>query len=626
MAGVVAFARVPVQLAPQVESTVIAVNTSWPNATPSEIEADIIEQQEDALSDLDNLASMISTARLGSAELRLEFRTGTNIQDALAEVDQKLSQVPFYPDGVSNPEVDGRDPQSIDYIAWVGLSSSDPDFPAATLGDFMDRQLRPRFERIPGISEAGVRGTRDTEVIITVDAAALAARDITWDALVTQLQRNNRNASGGAISDGKRDIRLLSRGRFSDPSQVEDLVLRRDERGIVRLRDVAQVRVGFSEANSFVRIRGVPMPVFNFQLAKGANLLSTMSALQAEFAELNAPGGLLERQATELGMQGELQLIQVYDAAEYVIEAIDMVQSNIFIGSLLAVATLLFFLRSPAAVSIIGVAIPISVVAAVAVLVVLGRTINLISLAGFAFAVGMVVDNAIVVIENIYRHLELGKKRRQAAYDGAREVASAVLASTLTTLVVFLPVLFIQETAGQLFRDIALAIMAAVGISLVVSLTVIPAACALLLHRPHTKQRPADSEDMSAAVAPGVARMVARLVPYLSAKWWRQWPVLVLFAVGTISGIIALRPPLDYLPAGNRNLAFGLVLAPPGYALDQLATVGDRIQEQIRPYWELTDDKFASEEQYRERNGMVAGQQNRSQFLFLVRTRFHRSP
>lgn len=592
LAGLVAFTSVPIQLAPQVDSTVISVRTSWPIATPDEIESDIIQEQEDVLADIDGLTSMISTARTGSAEIRLEFQTGTDINDAVAAVDQKLAQVPFYPDGVNNPEINNQDPQSIDFIAWVGLSSDDPDFEAATLGDFMERILRPRFERIPGVAEVDTRGIRRSEMIVTVDAQALARRGLSWGDLVNVLQANNQDSSGGALIDGKRDIRIRLQGRFQGPADAEQLVIRRGDSGTVRLGDVATVSLGYTEANSFVRIRGVKMPVFNFQLARGANLLGTMERMKAEFRALNAPGGLLERQARLLDMNGELTLVQVYDASLYVNQAIDQVQSNILVGSVLAVLVLLLFLRSWRSIGIIALSIPISVIASVAVLTAMGRSVNLISLAGFAFSIGMVVDNTIVVIENVYRHLEMGKQPRRAARDGAAEVASAVFASTLTTLVVFLPVLLIEETAGQLFRDIALAIMAAVGLSLITSLTVIPAAASRLL-KPSRISR--DQDEHGLHRSRGLPARIGKLTAWLGHSWLRRISVVLFFTLSTVIGIWLLKPPLDYLPSGSRNLVFGMNFAPPGYSLEQLSSVADRIEARMRPFFEATEDKFPAE-------------------------------
>lgn len=199
-------------------------------------------------------------------------------------------------------------------------------------------------------------------------------------------------------------------------------MIRRDTDGLVYLRDVAEVVQTHKEPLEWVRARGHRMPFFNFLLENGGNLLETMAAIQAEVAELNRPGGLLEQQAQILGLNGTLELVQTYDSTTYVTDAIDLVQSNIVAGGALAVLTLLLFLRSLRTIGVIAIAIPISSIVAVVILVALGRSMNIISLAGMAFAVGMVVDNAIVVIENIFRHLQMGKPVKVAAIEGTREV------------------------------------------------------------------------------------------------------------------------------------------------------------------------------------------------------------
>ncbi|MEZ6020158.1 MAG: efflux RND transporter permease subunit [Planctomycetota bacterium] len=481
MAGLMAFLRVPVQMTPEVQSVVVNVETYWENASPEEIETDVIDAQEKVLGNLSGLVSMTSTSRAGAGSLRLEFATGTDIDLAQSAVAQRLEEVPGYPEGVLKPVVEGLDPESRDYMAWVAFACSDPEFDATTLHEFMERRLLPRLERIEGVSEVGMMGTREREVHVVVDPAELARLGITYAELRSAIDRNNDNYSGGKLEDGKNDIRVRAVGRFENIDEVAALVVRRDARGTVQLGDIAEVREGYKELTTWARSRGHFMPFFNFTLEHGANMLQTMDRLKAEFDKLNAPGGLLEQEARRRGINGNLQLVVNFDATEYVNEAVGLVRSNIVVGGGIAILVLLLFLRSLRVVGIIALAIPISVIASIAILVAMGRTVNIISLAGMAFAVGMVVDNAIVVIENIFRHLELGKPIKEASLEGTKEVAGAVVASTLTTLVVFLPILLIQDSAGQLFRDIALAIMASVGLSLIVSVTVIPSAANVLL-------------------------------------------------------------------------------------------------------------------------------------------------
>lgn len=606
LAGAMAITSVPVQMKPEVDSVVIAITTRWESASAEEIESDIIEEQEKVLSNVTGLISMTSNSKAGHGSVRLEFETGTDLDEAKAEVLQKLDEVPGYPETVLQPVVEDIDPESIDFIAWVGFSTTDPEFDGTTLFDFMERKMRPRFNRLEGVSEVGIRGGRYSELQIHVDPQALADRKITWAQLTQAINNSNLNFSGGKLPEGKSDIRIRATGRFESPESVMNTIIRRDEAGPVYIKDIAEVIQTYKEKTDWARSRGNQMPFFNFQLKRGGNLIATMDRIQGEIDLMNAPGGLLEQHAEQLGINGTLELVQVYDATSYVRDAIKLVRSNIIYGGILATLTLLFFLRSFRTIGIIALAIPVSVIAAIVVLVALGRSVNIISLAGMAFAVGMVVDNAIVVIENIFRHLEMGKPARQASLEGATEVAGAVLASTITTMAVFFPILLIQETAGQLFKDIAYAIMAAVALSLLVSLTVIPSAAARFLHRKDAKEADWAEESSNTKQSHGpfgflqhmvhmLPDFVADLVARVNNSWKLRIGVIATFAIGTIVGIKVLMPPLDYLPRGNRNIVFGLLIPPPGYNLSQLDEIGKRVENTIRPYWEASPDKFQVE-------------------------------
>jgi hydrophobic/amphiphilic exporter-1 (mainly G- bacteria), HAE1 family len=606
LAGAMALTSVPVQMKPEVDSVVISISTFWESASAEEIESDVVEEQEKVLSDVGGLVSLTSNSKAGQGVVRLEFETGTDLESAKSEVLQKLDEVPGYPEAVLQPVVEDIDPESVDFIAWVGLSCTDTNFDGTTLFDFMERRMKPRFDRLEGVAQVGIRGGRRSELQIRVDPQALADRGLTWAELNNAIRNANQNFSGGKLEEGKNDIRIRTTGRFESTKSVMDMIIRRDESGPVYMRDVAEVIETYKEKTDWARARGHQMPFFNFLLQRGGNLIGTMDRIRAEIDAMNAPGGLLEQHAQNLGIDGELELVQVYDATTYVRDAIKLVQSNIVYGGILATLTLLFFLKSLRTIGIIALAIPVSVIAAIVVLVALGRSVNIISLAGMAFAVGMVVDNAIVVIENIFRHLEMGKDAKTAAYDGASEVGGAVIASTVTTVAVFFPILLIQETAGQLFKDIAYAIMAAVALSLLVSLTVIPTAAARFLRsrdaaeadweedevKPHRGWGPIGWMQHLVHVLPN---FVANIVAGINRSWLMRIMVIVTFAVGTVLGIRMLMPPLDYLPMGNRNIVFGLLIPPPGYNLEQLTKIGERVEKTIRPAWDAAPDQYKVE-------------------------------
>jgi HAE1 family hydrophobic/amphiphilic exporter-1 len=246
-AGILAVTLVPVRMTPEISSVVVSVTTNWESASAEEVETDIVEEQEKVLSDVNGLVSLISMSASGQGTIRLEFETGTDIKAATAEVLQKLDEVPGYPDGILQPVVEPVDSESVDYIAWAGLASSDPGFQPETLYDLMERRLKPRFERLSGVSQVGVRGAVQSELHIIVDPAALADRGITYAQLRTAIESANANFSAGRLEDGKRDIRVRTTGRFEDPADVENMVIVRDESGPVYLRDIAKVEMAYKE-------------------------------------------------------------------------------------------------------------------------------------------------------------------------------------------------------------------------------------------------------------------------------------------------------------------------------------------------------------------------------------------
>lgn len=610
--GILTFNRVPVQMTPSVDSVVVSIYTFWENASPQEIEAEIVTEQEKVLSDLTSLVSITSSSQTSLAQIRLEFETGTDINRMVTEVAQKLSEVPAYPNGVTEPVVEGVDPMSVDYMAWVGLASTDPDYDNTTLYDLMEKRLRPRLESIEGIAKVGIFGARERELQIRFDPVKLATYGVSYGQLASAVQQSNNNYSGGKLPDGKNDIRIRAVGRYKDIDAVKNTVLRRDSNGPIYLKDVAEVVESYKEMTDWVRSRGVRMPFFSFQLANGANLLEAMTKLKAEIARLNAPDGLLDQYASKVGMNGRLEMVMPMDTSTYVENAIDLVQSNIIFGGILAVLALLLFLRSVRTIGVIAIAIPISMIGTIVVLVTLGRSINIISLAGIAFAVGMVVDNAIVVIENIFRHLEMGKKIRNSCIEGTREVAGAVFASTLTTIAVFLPILMIQDSAGQLFRDISLAIMSAVLISYFVSIIVIPVVGSRMIVPPSHLSQSRDSKlaklsDKISYLSPLIGGLVHKLI----GKTRHAVLVIVGFTSMTIFGTWILLPPMDYLPQGNRDLAFGIMVPPPGYNLEQVLEIGKRIENKLRPNWEISGDRFTAETNLR--GGPAPTQDRRAQ-------------
>ncbi|MCP4247998.1 MAG: efflux RND transporter permease subunit, partial [bacterium] len=560
--GMLSIFQIPIQLTPDVDRPLVTVSTFWEGASPQEIEREIVRVQEEKLKGVRNLKKMTSSSSQGMSEVTLEFYVGTDKDAALQDVSEKLRQVPSYPEDVDEPTIQPTGAEMSNTIAWImfrGASGED----VSDLKDFVEDDIKPILERAEGIASVDVYGGREREVRVTVDPYKLAARSLTLRDLERALRRQNDNISAGTIAQGKRDYTYRTVGQYEQVEDVENTVIAYRNGGPVFVRHVATVENTFKKRFSFVKSVGDYVLALPARKETGSNVMSAMANLKEQIRYCN--DSILS------GQGRSLTLTQVYDETAYITSAIGLVTNNLLVGGALAVVVLIIFLRSASATGIVAFTIPISVISTFLAVAALGRNLNVVMLAGMAFSVGMVVDNAIVVLENIYRHRQLGKTATQAALDGTREVWGAVLASTLTTMAVFLPVVFIEEEAGQLFRDIAIAICCAVGLSLAVATTVIPTLASRTLK---VSRRLADA----GAHTGRVAALVAGAVGAINRSWIARL-MLIVFLVGvSVGGSYYLTPATDYLPSGNRNLVFGFVVTPPGYTIETFKTMAETIE------------------------------------------------
>lgn len=581
--GALALSRIPVQLAPDVRKPIVVVQTVWPGAAPTEVEREIVNPQEDAFRGLEGLEQMTSRSRTGQASVSLEFAVGSDMGDVLLLVSNRLDRVGGYPAEAGQPTLNtsGSDDSP---IAWVMVSAGEGNVrPLPEYGDFLEDEIKERLERIDGISNVNVFGGVSRELQIKINPEELARYNMTIPFVVSRLRSENISVSAGAINEGKRRYIVRADGKLDTVEAIENVILRSEGQGNadilgrVRVSDVANVEFAYKENTAQLRFRGEPALAFNLIREQGANVISTMGEVKSVLLELEA--GPITRE--------NLVLEQVYDETIYIEGAIDLVVQNIWIGGVLAAFVLLIFLRSPRGTFIITLAIPVSIVATFVAMAITGRTLNVISLAGIAFAIGMIVDAAIVVLENIYRLREQGMNRREAAYHGAKQVWGAILVSALTTVMVFIPILVMQLEAGQLFRDIAVAISVSVLLSLVVAVTVIPALSSRLLASGNAKMLRIPVLDHFAA---GFSWLVMKYVK-LTVRF-RLLGLLFVTVIATSAAIAAFTflPKLEYLPEGNRNLVFGLIIPPPGYNLETTKTIAQRIEGVARPLWEAAPE------------------------------------
>lgn len=565
--GITAALRIPVQMIPDLDVRTISVVTAWPGATPQDVEQEILIQQEDYLSTVTGVTRMISSASTGSASIELEFPATVDVNDALIRVINALSQVPAYPENVDEPQVLAASfsQNAFMYYGVYDTSGARQPEDVLKLRDFVDNRVRTRMERVPGVSQVSVSGAPERQIQVKIDLARLSAAGLTLEAVRGALRDRNADISAGDIDEGKRRYLVRTVGRVTDPTRLADTVLRRDGDAVTTLGDVATVELGLYEPRGRSYEDGRPAIRLSVSREVGSNVIEIKQAMELAVVEIN------QRVLAPF----ELELLKTSDDVRYVQASVANVWRNLIIGAFAATFVLLLFLRSAAATAICVIGIPACTIAAFIGLLIFGRTINVISLAGVAFAIGMTLDNAIVVLESIEKKRRAGYEAFEAALRGVREVWTSVLASTMTTVVVFAPVWLIEEEAGQLFSDIAIAISASIIASMLVAISVIPTASV------HLKKLGVGAKKTEQG---NFLRQFTNLIQKLthSRKWALGGVLSVVFVSGSI--LYWLTPPAEYLPEGEEAKIFTFVGAPPGYNLRTMETITGELHQAFLPY------------------------------------------
>ena len=561
--GIAAALRIPVQMIPDLEVRTITVETRWPGATPQDIEKDIIIEQERYLRNVPNLSRMLATATSNSAEIELEFPFGTDVTEALIEVNNALSQVSDYPRNVDEPRIVAASfsANAFMYFRLATLPGNPRELDIRLMQDFVEDRVRPRMESVPGVSEVTVGGGVDRQLQVHLDSEALNQRGLSVIDVRDAIRERNQDVSGGEVTAGKRRYLLRTVGRFENAADLAALVLRRDGDSVIRLSDVAEVSRGNARVRNLDTFNGEPVLGLQVRRQTGSNVIAIKRQMLDEVEAIN----------TELLNPAGLVLALNSDDARYVEASVANVWTNLAIGGVFATLVMFLFLRSAKATLVGVIGIPVCAIAAFLGLTIFGRTINVISLAGVAFAIGMTIDNSIVVLENIERYRRQGLDRFDAAQQGVREVWPAVLASTMTTVLVFLPILFIQQEAGQLYSDVAIAISGAILASMLTATTLVPTLSARLDFGERKEQK-------------------GRFSRLLGGIYWlmdtplRRCAVIAVTLAGSLLIILFLTPPAEYLPEGEEPKTFASMNAPPGYSLQTMEAIATEVQAHFLPH------------------------------------------
>ena len=566
--GVISLFKLPVQLTPDISQPMISISTQWRSAAPEEMEAEIIERQEDVLKGMQGLVSLESSSSQGNGSITLRYRTGINLERSLIDVMNALNQVPSYPPDATEPVISVGGDSTLTAIAWLALKpTAENSRDIASYQDFVEEVVQARLERVSGVSKTNAFGGLSQELRITFNPYKAASLGLNIPELAATLS-NNTDVSGGFNEVGRRKYTLRFSGKYG-VKELQEMVLEWREGKPVLLKDVATIELTLQDRTGVLTLDGEPAIAMNAQAEQGVNVIQVMEGLKEALKELNE--GALKHEG--------LELIQMYDETIYIGRSMSLVKNNLLLGVLLAVSVLWWFLRKFRATLIVAVAIPISIIMTLVVMYATGRTLNIISMAGLAFAVGMVLDAAIVVLENIVRLREKGELPHNASLKGATQVWGALMASTATTVAIFLPIAFLEEVSGQLFADLAITISVAVVASLLIAVTVLPTAARKLLKQVSTND---PHEHWWQQITRGLMKITS--TPVRRYCW--VFGLMLLSAAGSWM----MFPKIDYLPKGNQNQFGAFILPPPGLSYPAARfEISDEANRRLMPY--LTGEK-----------------------------------
>ena len=562
--GVFSLARLPVQLFPDIELPQLNIQASWRAASPREVESEILEPMEEVLQGIPGMQVMEANAFNGGAFINLQFGLETDMQETLMDVIGRLNRLPPLPADADPPVVQlGGGGTANGALTWYFVQKL-PGTPGQ-LTDYARQVtdiIKPRIEAIDGVAGVTILDGAPEQLQIIIDPYRAAELGLPLTDIAASASRST-DTSGGFVDVGRRQYTLRYEGRY-DPEQLRNQVLEWRGGRPVRLGDIAEIRVDRGPRRDMVIQNGNPAMGVRIDRQNGANVLAALTEVKAVMEELR------KGPVNDLG----LDLQQSFDASVFIKRAVNLVASNLVIGILLAIGVLWWFLRNPRGTLLIATAIPVSLLTTFIVLKLTGRSLNVISLAGLAFAVGMVLDAAIVVSENIVRLRDQGESPMRAALSATGQVKGALMASTATTVAIFLPVLFLQDVEGQLFADLALTIAIAVCVSLVVALTILPT-----LGGSWLKSGSGDTHRQEGW------NVLSRWLMKASGSRKKRYLIIASLTATPLLLTWALFPQLDYLPPVKRDAVDAFLQTPPGATWDMKEEeVVNTLVERLDPY------------------------------------------
>lgn len=472
--GAISLTQLPIELLPRVTPPFLYVVTRWPGVSPEDLESQITKPIEDAVATIPGLRSVSSDTNEGMSVVNVELQPGADLNqgalDVLQAVQSAQSSFPREDPTLQAPTIEKDDPAGIPVMV-LGVSGIDDP---VKLRSAVSDGVKPQLESAEGVASVQVDGGQERAIMIEFDPQVLLARSLTAQDLVGALTRENQNVPGGTVIDGSRQLLVRSYGWFQNLLDITAVPVGSANGRLIPLADVAYTYDRYKDVQGTCRLDGKPAVALSVKKQSTANTVTTVENCKRQLAEAQK-------------LHPELTFHTVYDQSAFVLRAVNSLKEAAVLGGLLAMGVVFFFLRNVRSTLVVATSIPVSVISTFSLLYFMGWSLNTMSLVGLALAAGLIVDDAVVVLENIYRYLEEGLPPDQAAIQGARSIVGAVVSSTLTIMVVFLPILLVPGQTGQMFRQFALVVIVAMAFSLLDALTGVPMLCAQLVRHQEMK-------------------------------------------------------------------------------------------------------------------------------------------
>jgi HAE1 family hydrophobic/amphiphilic exporter-1 len=564
--GIYSLGRLAIDLIPDISFPVIAISSSYPGVAPEEVEENLTKIIENAAASASNVKKIRSISREGSSSITVEYEWGTDMSEASAELREKLDLVrDFLPEDATQPILFKFDPSQIPVMVLVVEGERN----LKSLRYRADNDIKRNLEQIDGVANVMIWGGLQRQVHIDLDRTLLASYNLTVDRVVDIMKAEHVNISGGSIDEGGRALALRTTGKFQNLEQVRNVVIASMNGIPIHLKDIAQIYDGFVEEDIDAKLGREDAIIMVVQKQSGTNTVQISRLIEKRL------------DALERSLPSDIRIGKFYSPADFIIESINNVWQVALIGGVIAIFVLFVFLRNLPTTLVISVSIPLSIITTFIFMYLFDLTINMMSLGGLALGIGMLVDNSIVVLENIFRYREFGAKPLEASKLGSQEMAKPIIASTLTTITVFLPlVLFIKGLASELFKDLAFTVTFSLLSSLLVALTVIPMLTSKI-RKVELKKRADSIRDIESEL-----RTRGRVLRFLDNVYrdvldWalhRRWLFIGLVFTALLVSIFAIRViGVEFLPQSDEGFIQMIIKMPVGTSIDITRRTMDRI-------------------------------------------------